>query len=149
MGGHSQDLHQWSPTGSTAGNRLFSGTINAGLVDALFEAARRSGWKVILGLNLRNNNPAMAVALAKYAIGQDTGRNLLALEIGNEPNDYLTKADYLTRFGQYVNALKADPVTATARITIPAVDIPGIGGFADWTRTASHTERIDDYRSLP
>ncbi|HEU4349572.1 MAG TPA: hypothetical protein VFR35_17485 [Actinoplanes sp.] len=136
VGGDSQDLHQWSPTGSTAANRLFSGTINSGLVDALFEAARRSGWKVILGLNLRNNNPAMAVALAKYAISQDTGRNLLALEIGNEPNGYLTEADYLTRFGQYVTALKADPVTATARFTGPAISENADVGWARdlWAR---------------
>src|SRR5262249_37454329 len=121
VGGNSQDGYQWNPTGSTTANRLFSGTINSGLVDALFEAARRTGWKVILGLNLRNDNPAMAAALAKYAIGQHTGRNLVALEIGNEPNGYLSEADYLARFQRYVNALAADPVTATARITGPAI----------------------------
>jgi hypothetical protein len=121
FGGNSQDGYAWNPTGSTAANSLFFGTINAGLVDAIFEVARRSGWKVILGLNLRNNDPAMAAALAKYAIGQDTGQNLLAVEFGNEPNGYLTRADYLVRFQLYVDALNADPATATTPITGPAI----------------------------
>ena len=46
FGGNSQDGYAWNPTGSTAGNSLFFGIINAGLVDAIFEVARRSGWKV-------------------------------------------------------------------------------------------------------
>jgi len=121
IGGNSQDGHQWNPTGSTAANSLFFGTINAGLVDAIFEVARRTGWKVILGLNLRNDDPAMAAALARYAVGQDTGGNLLCVEIGNEPNGYLTEADYLARFQRYVDALNADPVTAAVRFTGPAI----------------------------
>ena len=121
VGGNSQDGYVWDPAGSTTGNLLFSGTINSGLVDALFEAARRTGWKVILGLNLRNDNPAMATALARYAISQDTGHNLLALELGNEPNGYLSEADYLARFQRYAAALAADPGTAGALITGPAI----------------------------
>ena len=121
VGGNSQDGYQWNPTGSTTANSLFSGTINSGLVDALLEAARRTGWKVIFGLNLRNDNPAMATALAKYALSQDTGRNLLAFEIGNEPNGYLTETDYLARFQRYAAALAADPGTAGALITGPSI----------------------------
>jgi hypothetical protein len=119
VGGNSQDGYQWNATGSTTANSLFSGTINSGLVDALLEAARRTGWKVIMGLNLRNDDPAMATALAGYAISQDTGHNLLALELGNEPNGYLSEADYLARFQRYAAALAADPGTAGALTTCP------------------------------
>jgi hypothetical protein len=121
IGGNSQDGYQWNQQGSTAGNGLFSGTINAGLVDALFEVAARSGWKVILGLNLRNNNPGMAQSLAKYVVSQDTGRNLLAFEIGNEPNGYLSRSEYLARYQTYVDALDNDPATANKLITGPAI----------------------------
>jgi hypothetical protein len=121
IGGNSQDGYEWNPTGSIAGNSLFFGTINAGLVDAVFEVARQTGWKVILGLNLRNDNPAMAAAVAEYAVGQDTAGSLLALEIGNEPNGYVSEADYLVRFQRYVDALNADPTTAAAAITGPAI----------------------------
>jgi hypothetical protein len=121
IGGNSQDGYQWRETGSTAGNSLFSGTINAGLVDAVFEVARRSGWTVILGLNLRNNDPVMAQRLAKYALGQDTTGKLLAFELGNEPNAQLNEGAYLARFQAYVEQLDSDPATADAPITGPAI----------------------------
>jgi hypothetical protein len=121
IGGNSQDGYQWNQTGSTAANTLFSGTINGGLVEAIVEVARRSGWKVILGLNLRNNNPLMARNLAKYAVGQDTGGNLLAFEIGNEPNSYLSLATYIARYQAYVAQLDRDPATANKPITGPAI----------------------------
>jgi hypothetical protein len=115
IGGNSQDGYQWNQHGSIAGNTLFSGTINAGLVDALFEVARRSGWKVILGLNLRNNNPGMAQQLAEYVVGRDTGGNLVAFEIGNEPNSYLSEQAYLARYQAYVAEVDRDPQLPTSR----------------------------------
>jgi hypothetical protein len=121
IGGNSQDGYQWDQHGSTTGNTLFSGTINAGLVDAILEVARQSGWKVILGLNLRNNHPGMAQSLAKYVVGQDTGGNLLAFEIGNEPNSYLSLTAYLARYQAYVAQLDGDPATANKPITGPAI----------------------------
>jgi len=121
IGGNSQDGYEWQQTGSTDGNRLFSGTINGGLVDALFEVARQSGWKVILGLNLRNNKPEMALDLAKYAVGRDSGGTLLAFEIGNEPNAYLTQSAYLDRYQTYVERLRRDHATASQPVTGPAI----------------------------
>jgi hypothetical protein len=121
IGGNSQDGYQWNQHGSTSANTLFSGTINAGLVDAIFEVARQSGWKVILGLNLRNNNPGMAQQLAKYVVSRDTGGNLLAFEIGNEPNSYLSLTSYLARYQAYVAEVDRDPATANKPITGPAI----------------------------
>jgi hypothetical protein len=121
IGGNSQDGYQWNRTGSTAGNTLFSGTITGGLVDALFEVARQSGWKVIFGLNLRNNDPGMALDLAKYVVGQDTEGKLLAFELGNEPNAYLSESDYLARYRAYVDQLRSDPATANRPITGPSI----------------------------
>ena len=121
IGGNSQDGYQWNQHGSTAGNTLFSGTINGGLVEAIFEVAGRSGWKVLFGLNLRNNNPGMARDLAKYVVSQDTGGNLLAFEIGNEPNAYLSESANLARYQAYVDQLDRDPATANKPITGPAI----------------------------
>ncbi len=41
--------------------------------------------------------------------------------------------------------------TITARVTVrmPALAVPGLGAFEPWTWTATHAERVDDYRSLP
>jgi hypothetical protein len=121
LGGNSQDGYRWAETGTITGNKLFSGTINAGLVDAVFEVARRSGWKVVLGLNLKNNDPGMARDLARYALGQDTNARLLAFELGNEPNAFLTENAYLDRFQTYVDTLDDDPATAGTRVTGPAI----------------------------
>ena len=67
IGGNSQDGYRWNLSGSTAGNQLFAGTITPGLVDAVFEVARRAGWRVIFGLNLAADNPALASARTSAA----------------------------------------------------------------------------------
>src|SRR5262249_28720978 len=50
--------------------------------------AVKTGWKVILGLNLKRDEDARAVDEAKFA-KQILGDRLLALEMGNEPNYWL------------------------------------------------------------
>jgi hypothetical protein len=119
IGGESEDGYRWERNGSTTRNGLFTGVINAGLVDAVFEVARRTGWKVIVGLNLRSNDPRMALHLARYVVQHDTGGNLSAFEIGNEPS-YLTEAAYLARYRTYADLLASDRVTSRAPITGPA-----------------------------
>jgi hypothetical protein len=122
IGGNSQDGYLWNPSGSTAGNQLFAGTITPGMVDAVFEVARRAGWRVIFGLNLAADNPALASALAQYVRGVDTTGQLLAFELGNEPNGYLTTTGaYMERIGRYVAALDASPLTVGVPITGPAI----------------------------
>ena len=62
-------------------------TIGPKSVDAFFDFARAAGWKVIYGVNLGANDPAMSAAEAAYAwkVG---AREIIAIEIGNEPNLY-------------------------------------------------------------
>lgn len=121
IGGNSQDGYLWDATGTTAGNQLFAGTITRGMVDAVFEVARRAGWRVIFGLNLRTDNPTLAAALAQYARGADPTGQLLGFELGNEPNGYLTTTAYLERIRRYVAALDASPLTVGVPITGPAI----------------------------
>lgn len=40
-------------------------------------------------------------------------------------------------------------VTATASVEIPISVVPGFGSTGGFTWTVTHTERVDDYRSLP
>jgi hypothetical protein len=122
IGGNSQDGYVWNPSGSTTGNKLFSGTVTPGMVDAIFEVARRAGWRVIFGLNLAGDNPTLAAALAQYVRGVDTTGQLLGFELGNEPNGYLKTVDaYMERIGRYVAALDASPATVGVPITGPAI----------------------------
>lgn len=39
-------------------------------------------------------------------------------------------------------------VTVRVTVRMPAVRIPGLATLASWSWTASHTERVDDYRSF-
>jgi hypothetical protein len=94
IGGNEVDSTFWSRTDAPAlesmqKNRysLEPMTIGPVSVDNLFEFARDSGWRVIYGLNLGVYNPAMAADEADYVV-KVGGRQLLALEIGNEPNLY-------------------------------------------------------------
>lgn len=123
IGGNSEDGYRWDPTGKTTANTPFTGTINAGMVDAVLNVARFSGWKLILGLNLRANQPANAAALARYVTLHDTARSVVAFEIGNEPDAYFgpDTAGYLSRVRTYLAALDASPVTRGVPIAGPAL----------------------------
>jgi hypothetical protein len=120
IGGSSQDGYRWDPEGTTARNSLFFGSITSGMVDALLEVARQSGWKVVLGLNLRTDKPEEAAALVRYAVTQDPTRVIMAAAPGNEPDAYLPDLEqYLERYGRYAEALAADPLTRTVLLTGP------------------------------
>lgn len=62
-------------------------TIGPEGVDAFFSFIREAGWKAIYGVNLGANDPAMAADESDYAL-KVGGGELLAIEIGNEPNLY-------------------------------------------------------------
>jgi hypothetical protein len=62
-------------------------TIGPDSVDDFFAFARAAGWKVIYGVNLGAKDPAMAADEADYAL-QVGAKEILAIEIGNEPNLY-------------------------------------------------------------
>ena len=141
VGANEVDSTSWSlaetkPLASMQENKYSEkpSTIGPPSVDNLFAFARRSGWRVIYGLNLAANDPAMAADEAAYAM-QVGGKMVLALEIGNEPNLYPKNAkregkrsekygypQYREEFGSYVNAIRAKlpeaPLTgpATTRI---------------------------------
>ena len=94
IGGNEVETTFWSRTDAPAlesmqKNRysLEPMTIGPVSVDNLFAFAKDSGWRVIYGLNLGTYDPAMAADEADYVL-KVGGRQLLALEIGNEPNLY-------------------------------------------------------------
>ena len=47
------------------------------------------------------------------------------------------------------NLERGGSIIARVTVTMPALAVPGLGTFAPWEWTAVHTERVDDYRSLP
>ncbi|MCU1692213.1 MAG: putative lipoprotein [Frankiales bacterium] len=119
VGGNSQDGYVWDAHGRTVGNRLFRGTVTPGMLQAVLEAARQAGWQVQLGTNLAVDRPDLVHQEVAYAVRHDPGHVLAAVELGNEPNAYLSEADYLARFTRYADALAADPVTRHVRLAGP------------------------------
>lgn len=123
VGGNSQDGYRFNALGSTERNTAFRGTISRGMVDALLEVARQSGWSVVLGVNLKIDKPVEAALLTAYAVSRDRGRRLSAVQIGNEPDAYFRSdtLGYLDRVGEYVDLLQANPTTASLPLVGPDI----------------------------
>jgi hypothetical protein len=108
IGGNTVDETFWTSTGETAPSWSIA-TITPADLTALAALARASGWKVILGVNLKQYNPARAANEAQYAQAA-LGSSLQAIEIGNEPDLYSqyesNPSQYLTDFAAYVSAIR-------------------------------------------
>ena len=109
IGGNTVDETFWTSTGATAPSWSI-GTITPADLTALAGLVRASGWKVILGVNLKEYNPSAAANEAEYA-QRDLGSSLEAIEIGNEPDLYSQyesdPAQFPIDFQTYVNAIRA------------------------------------------
>jgi hypothetical protein len=108
IGGNTVDETFWTATGETAPSWSIA-TITPADLTALAGLARASGWKVILGVNLKEYDPARAASEAQYAQAA-LGSSLQAIEIGNEPDLYSQyesdPSQYLTDFAAYVAAIR-------------------------------------------
>ena len=108
IGGNTVDETFWTSTGEAAPSWAIA-TITPADLTALAGLARASGWKVILGVNLKQYNPARAANEAQDAQAA-LGSSLQAIEIGNEPDLYSqyesNPSQYLTDFAAYVSAIR-------------------------------------------
>ena len=92
-------------------------------LQALAGFLRATGWKLVFGVNLRIGSPAMAVSLAQ-AVQHLVGEQLLAIQIGNEANNYYR--DYATfdaAWTPYAEALHAAGLLLAG---------PDTGANTDW-----------------
>ncbi|MDP9076083.1 MAG: glycosyl hydrolase family 79 C-terminal domain-containing protein [Bacteroidota bacterium] len=85
MGGASSDLTTWSRSMRNPGTPL--DVITTTDIDRLAAFSRAIDWPVLFGLNLGNNDPALAADEAAY-VNQSIGTNLYAFQFGNEPDAY-------------------------------------------------------------
>jgi hypothetical protein len=105
IGGNTSDETFWTSTGATPPSWSIA-TITPADLSALGTLAKASGWKVILGVNLKQYNPTSAADEAKHAVA-DLGSSLQAIEIGNEPDGYASSSTYFTEFQAYVSAIES------------------------------------------
>ena len=108
IGGNTVDETFWTSTGETAPSWSI-GTVTPADLTALAGLVKTSGWKVILGVNLKEYDPARAANEAEYA-QQALGSSLQAIEIGNEPDLYSQyesdPAQFPVDFAAYASAIE-------------------------------------------
>ena len=105
IGGNTSDETFWTSSGETPPSWSIA-TITPADLTTLNTLAKASGWKVILGVNLKQYDPARAADEAEHAV-EALGSSLQAIEIGNEPDLYLSSSNYFTEFQAYVSAIEA------------------------------------------
>lgn len=92
-------------------------------LQALAGFLKATGWQLIFGVNLRIGSPAMAVSLAQ-AVKALVGDQLLAIQIGNEANNYYRDyASFDAAWTPYAKALRAAGLPLAG---------PDTGANTDW-----------------
>ncbi|MGD0993163.1 MAG: hypothetical protein ABR998_11880 [Gemmatimonadales bacterium] len=129
LGGNSQDNTCWDRAQAPHPDACQAGLDSTDL--ALWAtAAHASGWKLIVGLNLKQNDPAWALREVTEGVARVIPRrDVLALEPGNEPDLFArtpyrtqpyTSADQAREFMAYARAFRANPVARRYGLAGPA-----------------------------
>src|SRR2546429_3498656 len=107
FGGNFVDTTFWTSKGEAQPSWAVA-TLTPADLQRLKTLATNSGWQVVLGVNLKQHDPARAADEAKFA-KQILGTSLKAIEIGNEPNYYpnYSMAQYYADFEAYRSAINA------------------------------------------
>jgi hypothetical protein len=89
-----------------------------------------TGWRVIFGVNLGRDVPDMAADLAQ-AVQHAVGDRLLAIQIGNEPNDFKDEHGHVLSFDAYFERWKRTADVVRRRVNVP-LGGPDTGANTDW-----------------
>lgn len=120
QGGNSQDLTCWDP-GAAPHPSMCEGPITAGMLKLYSTAVGAAGWKMTLGLNLKQNSPRWALSEVTQGVAKEIPADeILGFEIGNEPGGYPTWSnarpknysvqDYVHEVLSYIHTFKNNPV---------------------------------------
>jgi hypothetical protein len=85
IGGNTSERTQWRTQDSAAPRENF--VITPFAIDRLAGFLRALGWRLVYGLNLATGSPEEAAAEAAY-VARAVGPQLLAIQIGNEPDGF-------------------------------------------------------------
>jgi len=133
LGGNSQDNTCWDRSRAPHPEAC-EAELDAGHLRLFAEAARASGWPLIVGLNLKQNAPSWALREVTEGIAREIADSLVfAVEPGNEPDLFsrtpyrpgtYSPADQVQDFLGYVRAFRADPVARRYPVVGPATCCP-------------------------
>ncbi len=129
LGGNSQDNTCWDKSAAPH-PALCRGVISPGDLKLYSEAASASGWRLILGLNLKQDSPRWALSEITQGVARYIQPDqILALEIGNEPSlfpgdgsrpENYSLTDYLREFRAYAKVFAANPAARRYALAGPA-----------------------------
>lgn len=128
LGGNSQDNTCWDPKRAPH-PEWCQAALTPSDMQLFAEAARSTGWRLILGLNLKQNSPTWALGEITEGIAPDIKpEQLLGLEIGNEPDLFrrgarpatYSPADHVKEFLGYVQAFRKNGLASAYAIAGPA-----------------------------
>jgi hypothetical protein len=130
IGGNLVDMTTWNPAG-TGGK---AEEVTPADIRELAIFAKATGWKVVYGINLKTNTPEQAADEAAEAAKQ-LGRDLVAFEVGNEPNVYVkTWPEYEALFTKFADAIRA-------RVPGARFDGPGEANKTAWAMDFGRTQK--------
>jgi Glycosyl hydrolase family 79 C-terminal beta domain len=129
LGGNSQDNTCWDPKAAPH-PKWCQGPITPGLLKLYSTAVGAAGWRMIVGLNLKQNSPRWALREVTTGIAkQIPASQIIGLEVGNEPDlffrtparrkDY-SPADFLKDASGYIHAIHANSVGRQYNFVAPA-----------------------------
>ncbi|MET8760106.1 hypothetical protein [Lentzea sp. NPDC004782] len=130
IGGNLVDMTTWNPQGP-------GGKADEVAPDDIRELAlfaKATGWKVVYGINLKTNTPEAAADEAAVA-ARTLGEDLVAFEIGNEPNVYVkTLPEYEALFAKFADAIRA-------KVPDAHFDGPGQANSSSWAEDFARTQK--------
>ena len=128
LGGNSQDNSCWDRAHAPHPDAC-QADITAGDLRLFSAAAGASGWRLIVGLNLKQNDPAWALGEVRGVAREIPMARVFALEPGNEP-DLFSRTPYrpagyaandqAREFRAYLDAFQADSVARRYAVVGPA-----------------------------
>ena len=134
IGGNSVDFSWWTSSGEPP-PPWATNTATPADLSVLHGLLTATGWRVLLGVDLGHFEPARAADEARYA-KKILGKDLLGIEIGNEPNGYGGKKDNLRSstysVGEYLREAEAYHQALAAATPGVAVYGPATGGKSRW-----------------
>jgi hypothetical protein len=142
IGGNTSERTVWGTDAAPVGSSSI--VITPGHIDRFAAALRVLGWKLIYGLNLARGSPAETADEAAY-VANAVGANLLAFQIGNEPDGFGRWT--AVRPASYdIFAYLAEWLTfhAAIRARVPGALFagPDVAGATDWV--AAFAEAIPE-----
>ncbi len=144
LGGNSQDNTCWNPSAAPHPDRC-QGTLSSDDFRLYSEAAKASGWRLIVGLNLKQNSSQWALNEVTEGIAKEIKlEQILGLELGNEPDLFgppsrakiYTPADQIRDFLAYLHAFQQTPTARKFPVIGPAtccrwLNARDLGAFVD------------------